>query len=257
LLGALQLAHGSGALDAASLAAALARTEEALPGTYLDLAQALRRSLRAPSERQRHRAAMVQLVQAALAEGRCLAVVYESASGTDVGTERVLRPYLIEPYEHSWMVTAHDSLRQEVRYFKIDRIVRARLLEERYAIPEDFDAAAYRGAGWGIVRGMAGEPVNVVLRFSAEEGRRVRDDEYHASQQEERQEDGSWLVRFHVGITPELVRWVFRWGVGCEVLAPEELRVAVAEQAWRIAAVNGAAGGDRGEREARVPTGSP
>ncbi|HWE62487.1 MAG TPA: HTH domain-containing protein, partial [Chloroflexota bacterium] len=58
LLGALQLARSSGALDTGSLAAALARTEEALPGAYLDLAQTLRRALPAPTDRQRHRAEM-------------------------------------------------------------------------------------------------------------------------------------------------------------------------------------------------------
>jgi predicted DNA-binding transcriptional regulator YafY len=85
---------------------------------------------------------------------------------------------------------------------------------------------------------MASEPVQVVLRFDAAEGRRVRDDSYHASQREELQAYGSWRVYFHVGVTPELVRWIFRWGTGCEVLAPPELRAAVAAQAQRIAALH-------------------
>jgi predicted DNA-binding transcriptional regulator YafY len=42
-----------------------------------------------------------------------------------------------------------------------------------------------------------------------------------------------------VGITPELVRWIFRWGTGCEVLAPPELRAQVAEMARKVAEVNG------------------
>ena len=240
LVGALALAQGSGALDAASLGAALARTEEALPGAFRDLARALRARTAAQTARQRHRGEMYQLVQTGLAEGKAVRVEYESSS--EGGTrERVWRPYHLEPYEGSWLLIAHDSIHDEVRYFKLDRVLRGTLLEERYAIPGDFDLEAYRGKGWGILRGMAGEAVEVVLRFDAAEGRRVRDDERHASQREERQADGSWLVRFRVGITPELVRWVFRWGTGCEVLAPVELREAVAEQARRIAAVNGGA----------------
>jgi predicted DNA-binding transcriptional regulator YafY len=181
---------------------------------------------------------MYELVQTGLAEGRRVRVLYESTSkgGT---RERVWCPYHLEPYEGSWLLTAHDSIHEEVRHFRLDRVVRATLLEERYTIPADFDLEVYRGTGWGILRGMAGEPVEVVLRLDAAEGRRVRDDERHPSQREERQADGSWLVRFRVGITPELVRWVFRWGTGCEVLAPAELRAAVAEQARRIAALNG------------------
>jgi predicted DNA-binding transcriptional regulator YafY len=41
-----------------------------------------------------------------------------------------------------------------------------------------------------------------------------------------------------VGVTPELARWVFRWGTGCEVLEPVELRTMVAEMARKVAEVH-------------------
>ena len=237
LIGALHLARGTGAIDVATLGAALARTEEALPGALQALARPLGQAKATQTPRQRHRAQMAELVLRAMAEQRCLLVEYESASRGGARTTRVLRPYVLTPHEGSWMLTAHDSIHDAVRDFKVDRIHRATLQDERYSIPDTFDLARYQGSGWGALRG-GGEPVEVILHFNAEEGRRVRDEQWHESQRETQLPDGGWHLTFHVGINDEFVRWIFHWGAGCTVIAPPELRARVAAQARAIAAVN-------------------
>jgi predicted DNA-binding transcriptional regulator YafY len=238
LIGAVHLARGTGAIDAATLGAALARTEDALPGAMQELIRPLRQTTVRQSPQQLHRSEMVGLVLRSMAEQRCLSVDYESASRGGARIERVLRPYVLFPWEGSWMLAAHDSIRETERSFKVDRIHRATLLDERYTIPNSFDPARYRGAGWGVLRGMAGEPVEVVLHFSAEEARRVRDDQWHPTQRETQLADGTWHIAFHVGINGEFIRWIFHWGAGCKVISPPELRARVAEEARAIAAVN-------------------
>ena len=235
LLTALQFARDSGALEQGSLAGALARTEGALPAGLLPLVRTLQSAGVRQSSQQQHRAAVLSLLQTAYNERRSVRVQYETASRAGERSQRVLQPYAIELHGQSWLVIAHDSLREEVRDFAVDRIVQAELLDERYEIPADFDPEQHRGAGWGVLRGVHAEPRHIVLRLSADEARRLRDDKHHPSQREEQQPDGNWLVSFEVGITPELVRWVFRWGTGCEVLAPEELRAMVREMAGRVA----------------------
>lgn len=243
LLTALHLARGNGAIDGDDLAAALARTEAALPEGMAELVSELRRLGDIASPEQRHRAEVLRLMQRAWMERRAVRVVYESASSGTQG-ERVLRIYHLQPNAPSWVLIAHDSRRDAVRIFRVDRILSAEPLDERYSIPESFDLEGYWGEGWGILRDLSGPPREIVLRLTAEEARRLRDDEHHPSQQEEQQPDGSWIVTFRAGINPELVRWVFRWGTGCTVLAPAELRALVAEQARAIAAGHdGPAGG--------------
>jgi predicted DNA-binding transcriptional regulator YafY len=237
LLTALQVARSEGAIDQTTLASALVRTEDALPEHFRPLIERLHRMGDERSRQAGHRAAMLAMVQTALATRCCLAVTYDSASGG--ARERVLQPYDLTPEEGGFLLVAHDSVHGEVRYFRIDRILEARQLAERYEIPPDFDARAYRGSGWGVLRGMARPPERIVLRFNAEEGRRVRDEQHHPSQRETKQADGSWLISFHAGITPELVRWVFRWGTGCVVLEPAALRAMVRAQAAAIAALYG------------------
>ena len=236
LLTALRLAQHSGSVEAASLAAALARTESALPAEFLGLLRAVRVAAARQSTQSGHRAAMLARVQGALTEGRCLRVVYESASSGGVRTERVWQPYHLWPDGVSWLVAAHDSLRDDVLTFRVDRLVTAEVTADRYTIPADFDPEQYCGGGWGVLRGICGPEQEVVVRFSAEEGRRARDEEHHPSQQTEILPDGRVEMRFQVAITSELLRWLFKWGDGCEVLAPPELRAQVAERAQNIAA---------------------
>jgi len=235
LLTALRLAQASGSVDPSSLASALARTEEALPIEFAGLLRMLQLAGARQSSQAIHRSAMLVLVERAITAGRCLRVTYESATRGGVRSERVLQPYHLDPHPPSWLVTAHDSLSGEVRNFRVDRITSAELTETRYMIPPDFDAIRYQGEGWGVLRGMAGPEQEVVVRFTPEEGRRARDERHHHSQREEVLPDGGVEMRFRVGITSELVRWVLRWAGGCTVLAPEELRQQVAEAVGRIA----------------------
>lgn len=236
LLTALQLARGTGSIEQASLAAALARIEDALPGTFLDLVRDLRNLGDPMSPQQQHRAATLRIVQAAFAARRCLRIHYESAIGAGTVRERTICVYHMQPHEHSWLITAHDSFHEEVLDFRVDRIHTASLSEETYAIPPGFDIAAYRGSGWGVVRGENGPDEDIVLRFTAEEGRRARDEGHRVGRYEDIQPDGSVIFRYHAAVTPDFLRWLLMRGTGCVVLARASLRQAVAARARQIAA---------------------
>jgi len=148
-----------------------------------------------------------------------------------------VRPYHIMPYVRSWQLIAHCERRGEVLMFKVDRIQEAMLLDERYSIPADFNLDAYLGAAWGIMRGEAGEPVDVMLRFEPKAGRWVTEEYWHSSQQAEEQPDGHVLFRLHMAVTPEFVNWLLYYGSRVEVLEPPGLREQVAEEHRRAAAV--------------------
>ena len=134
------------------------------------------------------------------------------------------------PYVRSWQLVAYCELREAVRMFKVDRVREATLLDVYYRIPDDFDLDAYMGAAWGLMRGEAGEPVDVVLRFGPEAGRWVAEEYWHSSQQAEVQPDGIVLFRLQVAVTPEFVNWLLYYGSRVEVLEPPGLRERVAEE---------------------------
>jgi len=43
-------------------------------------------------------------------------------------------------------------------------------------------------------------------------------------------EDGSLIVELQVGLSPELVSWIFSWNQYAEVLGPPELKEMMAEK---------------------------
>jgi predicted DNA-binding transcriptional regulator YafY len=147
------------------------------------------------------------------------------------GGERVVDPYTLIPYLRSWYLVAYCHLRGEVRMFKVDRIDRLGRTGESFAFPRDFDVAGYMGHTWGLLRGEAGEPEDVVLEFEPESGRWIRDQQLHESQRAESLPDGRVRLSFYVGITPELRRWVLGFGRQVRVVTPAHLAEWVLQEA--------------------------
>ncbi|GAB4559006.1 MAG: WYL domain-containing protein [Anaerolineae bacterium] len=234
LLLGVQAARQVSGVGSVELAAAVARLEALFPPEFTPLLRQIRKEPVMAVQRE-HRQEMLMLLHQALIQGRKVRIVYETRSRGGEITERVVRPYYIMPYVRSWQLIAYCEWREDELMFKVDRIREATLLDERYQIPDDFDLEAYLGSTWGIMRGEAGEPVDVVLRFEQEAGSWVSEEYWHPSQQVEEQPDGSVLFRLHVAVTPELVNWLLYYGRRVEVLEPPELRERVVEEHRRAA----------------------
>lgn len=239
LLLAVQAARQVSGIASAELSAAVARLEALFPPEFTPL---LRRLVSQPmvTAGHEHRQQMLMLLNQALVRQRKVRMVYETRSRGGVASERVVRPYHIMPYVRSWQVIAYCEQRNTELMFKVDRIRAAILLEDQpYTIPDDFDVDTYMGATWGLMRGEANEPVDVVLRFEGEAGHWVAEEYWHPSQTVEEQGD-KVLFRLHVAITPEFVSWLLYYGGRVEVIEPPDLRARVAEEHRRAAAKNGA-----------------
>ena len=239
LLLAIQAARQVSGIGSPELSAALARLETLLPREVVSL---LRQAANPPAlrEQRQHRQQMLMLLNQALIEGRKVRIRYATHSRGGEINDRVVRPYHVMPYVRSWHLIAYCEWREAVLVFKIDRIREAALLAERYHVPRDFDLAAYLGPVWGVMRGQAGEPVQIVLRFAPEAGRRVAEENWHPSQRVEKQPDGSVLFRLHLAVTPDFLNWLLYYGSRVQVLAPLSLREQLAEEHRRAAAANAA-----------------
>jgi len=238
LLLAVQAARQVSGIGSAELAAAVARLEALFPPEFTPFLRQITSQPVITAQRE-HRQQMLMLLNRALIEGRKVRMVYETRSRGGEVSERVVHPYHIMPYVRSWQLIAYCERRKDRLMFKVDRIREVTLLDEHYRIPDDFDLEAYLGSTWGIMRGEAGEPVNVVLRFEPEAGSWVSEEYWHPSQRVEEQADGSVLFRLHVAVTPELVNWLLYYGRRVEVLEPPELRKRVVEEHLRAVEVYG------------------
>lgn len=126
----------------------------------------------------------------------------------------------------------------QLRTLKIERIQRCEILREPYAIPADFDPKKLLSHAWGIWY-TEGDPVEVILKFSPRVAGRVKETRWHRSEQTVALEDGSLLWRAWIAEPQEMMPWVRGWGAEVEVLEPENMRAAVAEEARKMVEIYG------------------
>jgi predicted DNA-binding transcriptional regulator YafY len=185
----------------------------------------------------------LELAAIAWFEGRVLAFEYRSQRGSGRWRKNELEVYFIEvsrdnlaPYAIGFERTFH----KRVLTFKLSRMRHARLLDERYTIPDDFDPRAYLSGAWGIM-GISGGPiVKVRLRFAPEAAHRVREGGYpnlHVTAELPR---GGLEVMVQAGTDDqgfprEILPWVQSWGPRVEVLEPEALRRRWLDEARQVA----------------------
>lgn len=224
---AAELARDRGDIDPASLGAALARLIDLVPAQGRPMLQS-ELALREKDARiDKQRQALLETVQQARLEGRQARMVYATGERKGELSERTIEVFAVYPYERSWMITAFDYKREEIRDFKIDRVQSMTLLATKYAVPAGFDIAAYRSQGWGALRGTGGDPVPVKLLFDQQGGRWVQEEHRPEQINFAIQQDGTVKATLTTPLTPEFIRWIVWYGPHCRVLTPDALRAQV------------------------------
>jgi predicted DNA-binding transcriptional regulator YafY len=94
-----------------------------------------RASFAAPSE------VVLNTMSSAAQLRRRVHLYYHPNKGED--TERDFDSYGLTYYQHRWYVVGYCHLRQDLRSFRLDRVVHADMLNEHFDRPEGFDPLAY------------------------------------------------------------------------------------------------------------------
>ena len=85
------------------------------------------------------------------------------------------------------------------------------------------------GAGYGIFSGARVRWAK--LRFTPERARWVASEQWHPKQKGRIESDGAYLLELPYADDRELLMDILKYGPDCEVLAPQELRDRVRQQA--------------------------
>ncbi|HEU5423464.1 MAG TPA: WYL domain-containing protein [Nitrolancea sp.] len=177
---------------------------------------------------------VLEVLTHAISDGHIVTLRYHDRHG--VVSERRFHPYAVEPFgeTHSCYAIGFDETRGAIRTFRLDRIENATLTADPFELPPSFDPSTLFAEAWGVVWSEA-ETQLVTLRFVGEGAVEVQERSWHPSQRIVPHADGSCVVSFRVSAPLELRRWILQWGVDVEVVAPPELRAAIAGEATRIA----------------------
>ncbi|HWL64248.1 MAG TPA: YafY family protein [Steroidobacteraceae bacterium] len=213
---------GGGLLEE-HLTALTRRLGELTQHQRLNLGEAASR-LRFPAIAARPAGEAFGTVAGATLQRKRLWIEYHARS-TDAITDRPVSPQRIVHYRETWYLDAWDDEKDALRSFSIDRIRRARVLqEEAFDVPEALLDEHY-ASSYGIFGGKADKVA--VLVFTAERARWVADEKWHPQQEGRWLADGTYELRIPYREPRELVMDILRHGSGVTVLAPEALVAAV------------------------------
>jgi proteasome accessory factor C len=147
--------------------------------------------------------------------------------GDDDPSERELDPYQVVYGRGGWYVIGYCHTRDDIRVFRLDRILEASASSETFDAPDSFDPTDYVGEG-RVFR--SDDEHEVRVRYSSRIAPWIRE-----KGPCEDLDDGSVAVRFTVADPGWVVRHVLQYGPEAEVLEPEDVRTLVVEAAGRMA----------------------
>lgn len=213
---------------------ALAKIADTLP---VSLARSARASIDEMKKRplNEDQATILRELTEAWAHSQTVRIEYRSSHAAgSYATD--LDPYLLEPSASgaATYVAGFSSHHGEVRIFKIDRILSARLTDRSFDPGDVQEVARQLAQSWGGVV-FGDDRFDVTVDFSPRVAQRVGETRWHASQQLEPLSDGGVRLRVVLPSLLEFVPWVLSWGADAYVAGPEELRQQVMESLCRAA----------------------
>jgi proteasome accessory factor B len=150
-------------------------------------------------------------------------------------SSRRIRPYHLANRENSWYLVGFDLAREALRTFALPRIARVAVTKEKFTRPADFSPEKFFASALGVLGGVG--DYRVVIRFSPSVAERVREREWHESQEMHELPDGVLELRLRLGALMEVEQWVLGWGAAAEVVAPVELRTQLRATTAALAAL--------------------
>lgn len=159
---------------------------------------------------------------------------YYAASRNQEGS-RIVDPYHLHNHVGDWYLIAYDQGRQAYRNFALSRIRGLEPTGRQFTLRPDFDRRAYLANQFGGFRGE--QPMEVIVRFDAYQARWIREKTWPSETRREEHPDGSLTLHLRVTSLEGVRRWVLQYGSHAVVLAPEELRGKMREEAKEMAAL--------------------
>jgi len=160
-------------------------------------------------------------------ERRPCAIHYVKGGAED-GSVRVIHPYVMAYGEGAWYTVGHCNTKNEVRTFRVDRVLAADHTDGKFEVPADFDPTKHVQAG-KIYLGTDEREVRV--RYSPRISRWVRERAGWGVMEIEEEGDGSVVICHRVADPHWVVGHALQYGGEAEILEPVDLRALVLEVA--------------------------
>ena len=163
----------------------------------------------------------LQLVIKAMKENRSLMITYRRY-GAPASYSCKIEPYCIKLFRQRWYMVGKLSNGWLATY-SLDRIEDISMMETKFKIPEDFNAAEYFQDSYGIVVDSKLPLEKVVLRAYGNERYYLRDLPLHHSQREIGKTEDYTDFELHIKLSFDFKTQLFSRGGWLQVLEPQSL----------------------------------
>ena len=175
----------------------------------------------------------LQLVIKAMKENRSLMITYRRY-GAPASSSCKIEPYCIKLFRQRWYMVGKLSNGWLATY-SLDRIEDISMMETKFKIPEDFNAAEYFQDSYGIVVDSKLPLEKVVLRAYGNERYYLRDLPLHHSQREIGKTEDYTDFELHIKLSFDFKTQLFSRGGWLQVLEPQSLADEIIE--WHEIAI--------------------
>lgn len=165
-----------------------------------------------------------RIVTSSLLQGKLLTFCYYSPTASDC-TMRTVEPHHMVNYMGNWHLIAYCHLRNDWRDFVLGRMTLCRVEDLAFTIRPREDWEPYLNNTFGIFQNR--ESFNVMLCFTPERARWVKNEIWHEDQQMEIQKNGSLLLTIPASHEAEIMMEILKHGAHVEVKEPEWLRLKI------------------------------
>lgn len=175
-------------------------------------------------------------IMEAMTESRKIKIRYHKYTCSQADS-LTLHPYAVKEFAKRWYLVAYCEEREALRVYGLDRIKALDITEDDFKMPAGFDVDATFATSFGTYL-PEGKAQVVTFRTSEKEARFLRDLPLHSSQEEIKSSDKEH-VTFSIFVCPNesLIMEFCKHGRRLEVLSPESVRTAVAEQLMEAARI--------------------
>ena len=161
-----------------------------------------------------------------------LEFAYRKLGGEQAEVRRI-QPIHLACIDNQWYLFGRDLQREgSIRTFALTRMAGLKNTGKRFEKPVRFSLDEHLASSFGVFSSQAAEAVR--LLFDPFSARLIRERSWHSSQRLAILSDGSLELSMHIGVSPEVERWVLGWGEHVEVLAPVSLRTTIANTAAQM-----------------------
>jgi predicted DNA-binding transcriptional regulator YafY len=160
----------------------------------------------------------IKAIQEAIESRKTLQLLYHPLNQSP--GERRIDPYAVHLRNGTLYLIGHCHMRQDIRFFVVDRMRKIRLTDQPFTIPPGFSLEKYLRHSFGMFRE---ELVRVKVRFHKSLTRYLLERRWHASQKAKKLKDGSLELAFEVAGTKEIKTWILGFGSLATVLEPAAL----------------------------------